>query len=88
MKTKGEYVLREIGGDFILVPIGTTAMNMNGLITVDEVGVLIWKGLDSGKSEKEILEEILNEYEVSEDVARADLREFLEKLKKAGLAEE
>lgn len=61
---------------------------MNGLITVDEVGVLIWKGLDSGKSEKEILEEILNEYEVSEDVARADLREFLEKLKKAGLAEE
>ena len=87
MRIKGNYVLREIGGDHILVPVGETAMEMNGLITVDDVGVLIWKGIKSGKSEAEILKEILIEYEVSEDIARTDLVEFLDKLERAGLAE-
>ena len=42
MKVNGEYVLREIAGEYILVPIGNTAMEMNGMITLNEVGVFIW----------------------------------------------
>ena len=86
MKIKGEYVLREIGGDFILVPIGSTAMTMNGLITLDEVAVDIWKGMESGKTNEEILAMILNKYEVEENVAKADMEEFMDKLVEAGLA--
>ena len=87
MKVKGEYVLREISGDYILIPIGKTALEMNGMITMDEVGVTIWKGIEAEKTEKEILQKILETYEVDETTAKADMEEFIGKLKDAGLVE-
>ena len=87
MKIKGEYVLREIAGDYILIPVGETALEMNGIITMDPVGVTIWKCLEQEMSEEETLREILDNYEVEENVAKTDLVEFLEKLKEADLVE-
>lgn len=88
VKIKGEYVLREIGGDYILIPIGKTALEMNGMITMDEVGVTIWHGLEEAKSNEEILRTILDNYDVQEEVATADMKEFMDKLLDAGLVEE
>ena len=87
MKIKGEYVLREIAGEYILIPIGKTALEMNGMITMDEVGVTIWRGLEEAKNEEEILQIILEAYEVEEKVALADMKEFMKKLLDAGLVE-
>ena len=87
MKIKGEYVLREIAGDYILIPVGETALEMNGIITMDPVGVTIWKCLEQEMSEEETLREILDNFEVEENVAKTDLVEFLEKLKEADLVE-
>lgn len=87
MKIKGEYVLREISGDYILIPIGKTALTMNGMITMDEVGVTIWKGIQSEKTAEEILKGILEEFEVEEETARTDMEEFIAKLKEADLIE-
>ena len=87
MKIKGEYVLREIAGDYILIPIGKTALEMNGMITMDEVGVTIWKGIQEEQDPEEILSTILNTYEVEEKEARKDMEEFFEKLLDAGLIE-
>lgn len=87
MKIKGEYVLREIAGEYILIPIGKTALEMNGMITMDEVGVTIWRGLEEEKNEEEILQMILEAYEVEEEVALADMKEFMKKLMDAGLVE-
>ena len=87
MKIKGEYVLREIAGEYILIPIGKTALEMNGMITMDEVGVTIWRGLEEAKNEEEILQIILEAYEVEKEVALADMKEFMKKLLDAGLVE-
>lgn len=87
MKVKGEYVLREIAGDYILIPVGETALEMNGMITMDMVGVTIWKCLEREMTEEEILREVLDSFEVEENVAQSDLTEFLEKLKEADLIE-
>lgn len=87
MRIKGEYVLREIGGDHILIPIGNTAMEMNGLITMDEVGIEIWKGIENQLSEGEILQDILDKYEVEAEEAERDMKDFIKKLKDADLVE-
>ena len=87
MKIKGEYVLREIAGDYILIPIGKTALEMNGMITMDEVGVTIWKGIQQDLDPEEILSTILDTYEVEEKEARKDMEEFFEKLLNAGMVE-
>lgn len=85
MKIKKDFIKREIAGDYILVPIGSTAMDFNGLITMNDVGVFIWDNLESSNNEDELLNKILSEYEVDEKTAKADMEEFLEVLKKADI---
>lgn len=81
MKLKKEFILREIAGEYILVPTGETTLNFNGLITVNELGAFIWNNIEKVNSEENILKLILDEYEVEENIAREDLNEFLNKLK-------
>ena len=87
MKINGEYVLREIAGEYILVPIGNTAMEMNGMITFNEVGVFIWNKLKDECSSEEILKAILDEFEIDEERARNDLNVFLKQLEEAHLVQ-
>ena len=47
MKIQKEFVLREIAGDYVIIPTGKTALTFNGLITVNEVGAELWKMLQS-----------------------------------------
>ena len=73
MKLKKEFILREIAGEYILVPTGETTLNFNGLITVNELGAFIWNNIEKVNSEEDILKLILDEYEVEENIAREDL---------------
>ncbi|ACO04085.1 MAG TPA: HPr-rel-A system PqqD family protein [Persephonella sp.] len=49
--------------------------------TVNQTGLLILKGLKEGKTEEEIVEEIVENFEVSKDEAERDLTDFIEKLR-------
>ena len=83
MKLKKEFILREIAGEYLLVPTGKTTLEFNGLITINELGAFIWNNINQVDSEGELLNRILNEYDVEESVAKKDLDEFLEKLKES-----
>ena len=41
MKTSNEFIMREIAGEYVLVPIGKRALTFQGLVTMNEVGALI-----------------------------------------------
>ena len=81
MELKKKFVLRNIVGETILVPIGQNSEAFNGLIAINELGKFIWENIESSKDEDELLQRILDEYEVDKDVAKADLDEFLGNLK-------
>lgn len=85
MRINKEFVLREIAGDYIIIPIGATALEFNGLITVNEVGVTIWNMLQEEVTMDELVQGVLAEYEVEEETARKDIQEFLEELVKGGI---
>lgn len=87
MKLNGEYVLREIAGDAVLIPTGKRALEFNGIIALNPVSAEIWKCLEAGKTRSEILAHILEEYDVCEEVAIADLDEFLGKLQELEILE-
>ena len=88
MKLDKEFVLREIAGDYVIIPVGKTVIEFNGLITVNEVGVSIWNMLQNEVTFDQIVQGILNEYEVEESVAREDIREFLDQLIDGGILTE
>lgn len=83
MKIEKEFVLREIAGDYILVPVGKTALDFNGLITVNEIGAFLWDKLQEDVSVEDLLAEVLKEYEVDEATAREDIEEFIDSLRKS-----
>ena len=85
MKIKREFVLREIAGDILLVPVGKTALDLNGMLTLNEVGAEIWKMLPEAESEGEIVERLLQVYDADAAQVREDVSEFLGRLRELGI---
>lgn len=82
MIIKKELIKRDIAGDIILVPVGKTVYDANGLFVLNELGAFIWDILPKAETEAQILEAVLNEYEVTAGEAEKDIAEFLNKLRK------
>jgi PqqD family protein of HPr-rel-A system len=53
--------------------------------TVNQTGLLILKGLKEGKSQEEIIKDIVENFEVSEEEAERDIVDFIEKLRSYNL---
>ena len=85
MKFKKEFMLREIVGETILIPMGDSNNHFNGIITINELGKFIWENLESSIDEEDLLHKILEEYEVEEKEAKEDLDEFLDKLRQVDI---
>ena len=79
MIIRKKLLKREIAGESFLVPLGKTVYDTNGLFVLSELGAFIWDRLPGAQDSEAILRAILEEYEVEESVARADLEEFLDK---------
>ena len=78
MKISSNYVIREIAGDYIIVPIGQAVFDFQGLITVNEIGAFIWKLLqENDLTLNEIETAIKDEYEVESSIVKKDVIDFL-----------
>ena len=85
MKIKREFVLREIAGDILLVPAGKTALDLNGMVTLNAVGAEIWKMLPEVKDADEITARLLEEYDAAAEEIKTDVVAFLDKLRALGI---
>lgn len=85
VKIKEGYLLREVAGNHVVVPTGDATLDFSGVITLNGAGAFLWKQLSEEKTQHELLTAILEEYDIDEATALADLREFLDKLKAADL---
>lgn len=84
MKASNEFILREIAGEYILVPVGTAAVQFNGLITLNETARTIFLALAQERTVEELTDAVIAEYEVNRETARADVEEFLQQLRQVG----
>lgn len=87
MKIREGYLLRQVAGSSIIVAVGDQAVNFDGIKTLNETGVFLWKQIDDGKTEEEIVKALMDEYEVDEETAENDVREFVKLLINNGLIE-
>ena len=86
MKISENYILREIAGEYIVVPTGSAAMDFKGLITLNDTGVFLWKLLQEDDQTKEsLLDALCEEYEAVREEAKADIEEFLQRIRSEGM---
>jgi len=77
MKLKGDYILKEIVGDYIVVPVGTDRVDLGAVITLNETGAFLWKKLIDESTESDLVDALCSEFEVERAEAEADVREFI-----------
>ena len=88
MKIKPDYVLRDIAGDFVLVPTGEAVAKYNGLFAVSEVGARIIELFGECATEEEIAGKIVEEYDTDIETASADVKAFVASLREKDILED
>ena len=87
MKIKTGYLLRDIAGQTIVVPVGMEAVSFNGIISLNKTGRELWNALQIDRDVASLVTVLTSRFEVDPDVAKADVESFITKLKKNSLLE-
>lgn len=85
MEIKKKVILRAIADEYILVPVGDTVFEYNGIFIMTESARLLWDAINDGKEKEELPDVLLGEYEIDRATAEADSDEFLERLSSYGI---
>ena len=85
MNLNKDFILRNIAGESILVATGSATQDFNGMITLNEVATFILENIDECETEEVVVEKVLEEFEIDEETARSDVREFLDHAIKFGI---
>lgn len=88
MKIKEGYVLREVARNNIVVPLGDAEVSFKGIMTLNDVGTFIWKILENGATKEELLNAVLNKYDVDEETASKDIDRYIVKLRAEKIIED
>lgn len=80
MKRSENFLLREVAGTLVVVPVGAAVSAFPGMITLNAVGAYIWELLETEQTVDSIVQAIMDRYEVEETQAQADVEKFLNKL--------
>ncbi len=88
MKLKNGVVMEKAGDGYIAVATGEASKTFNGFIRNNKTADFIFRQLTEEKTEKELVEAILERYDVDVETATRDVQNIIEKIRKAGLLDE
>lgn len=84
IRTKKGFLLRRLGEEYMVVPIGEASKDFNGMIRMNETGAFYWRELEKGISKEALVEKMLERFnDLDAETARNDLQEYLESVKLA-----
>ena len=84
MKRSVNFLLREVAGKQVVVPLGKAAVEFPGMMTLNGSGVYLWNLLEQEQTEDSLVQALCGQYAVDADTARKDIVVFLEKLRSVG----
>lgn len=85
MRIKKGFIMRKIADVQVIVPVGESDIDFNGIITLNDTAAFLFEQLQSDTSKDALLERLLEEYDVDEQTARTDIDTFCSQLEEANL---
>lgn len=70
-----------MAGNHVVVPVGRSVADFNGMITLNETGAFLWKQLSEEVEREELIARLTAEYDVTPAQAANDVDAFLQKLR-------
>lgn len=87
MKIKKGFILRNVAGNNVVVPVGEATIDFNGMMSLNETGAFLFEKMIEGTTKEQLIEQLMSQYEIDADTAKNDVEEFIEKVKKENLFE-
>ena len=84
MKRNPDFLLRNVAGSDVVVPVGRATLDFPGMITLNETGRVLWELLETEQTVASLTAALTEEYEVTAQQAEKDVLIFLEKLRPTG----
>lgn len=88
MKRNAQFILSNVAGSHILVPIGELSANFSGVVSLNDMAAVMWNLLENDTTPEALLAAVLAEYDVPAEQAKADIADFLHQLRRLGCLEE
>ena len=87
MKIKKGFVLRVVGGENVVVPVGEMSKNFHGMINLNETGAFLWRFFSEEHTIEEAIDALCSEYEADRELVTKDVNRFVEVLTRNGFCE-
>ncbi len=87
MKLKDGFVLREVAGSCVVVPTDAS-LNLNGMITLNETGKILWMALTEGAETDALVAALREKYNIDDATAREGVEAFVSRLREHGFLDE
>ena len=78
MRRNSEFVLREVAGKYVVIPLGQTAETFHGMITMNSTSKFLWELLEEEQTEESLAEALVRTYGITEERALAAVKKFLD----------
>lgn len=87
MKIKKDFILRKVADSYVVVPVNSMTLDFNGIINLNETGAFLFELLQKGAEKQDLIDKLLEEYEVTPEIAQRDIEIFIQKVKDADILE-
>jgi hypothetical protein len=85
MKLKEGFVLSKAGEEYVAVATGEAGKSFNGLVRNNATAAFLLNKLKKECSEEDLVNALLEEYEVSRENAEKDVKNFVKIINDAGM---
>ncbi|PKK92734.1 MAG: PqqD family protein [Tenericutes bacterium HGW-Tenericutes-6] len=87
MRIKEGFILKQVAKQYVVVPVGKNAINFNGMITLNHSAKLLFDALEKDATEQDLVNVLLEAYDISEEFALRDVRSFINTLEEKNVIE-
>lgn len=89
MKTRKGYTLRPLGNEYILVAEGLDVVDFSRMISMNGSAAYLWQEVEDKEFDADTLTDLLvEEYEISREVAKNDVEALLQNWRNADIIED
>lgn len=88
MKRNENYIMQQIAGKYVIVPVGKEASDFHGMLSVNATGAYLWELLAQEQTLESLTQALTERYDVTSEQARTDVEEFIKTIKQCNAVTE
>lgn len=80
MKVKPNYMLRDLGSQHLVVPVGVASRDFHGFVRLNASGAFLWGLMQEPQTPEELALALVEKYGITKEQAGTDVAAFLDQV--------